>query len=68
MWRRHGRTVGLIQLSDKYQGDFTEEDEVILVQLAQIASVAVENVRSESRKTRRLAKSKQLLDTARLFV
>ena len=54
---RHGRNVGLIQLSDKYEGDFTEEDEGILVQLAQMASVAVENARSESRKARRSAKS-----------
>ena len=54
---RHGRNIGLIQLSDKYEGDFAEEDEALLVQLAQIASVAIENVRSESRKTRRLRKS-----------
>lgn len=54
---RHGRNVGLIQLSDKYKGEFTEDDEAILVRLAQIASVAVENVRTESRKARRLAKS-----------
>lgn len=42
---RHGQTIGLIQLSDKYEGEFTEEDEAILVQLAQMASVAVENTR-----------------------
>ena len=40
---RNGRTVGLIQLSDKVEGDFTEDDEALLVQLAQMASVAVEN-------------------------
>jgi GAF domain-containing protein len=50
---RHGRNIGLIQLSDKYEGDFTEEDEAVLVQLAQMASIAIENVRSESRKMRR---------------
>lgn len=54
---RQGRNVGLIQLSDKYEGDFTEQDEAILVQLAQMASVAVANVRLESRKARRSAKS-----------
>ncbi len=53
---RHGRNVGLIQSSDKYEGDFTEEDEAVLVQLAQIASIAIQHVRSESRKARRLAK------------
>jgi PAS domain S-box-containing protein len=43
---RDGQTVGLIQLSDKYVGEFTEEDEALLVQLAQMASVAVESARS----------------------
>ncbi len=38
-----GQNFGLIQISDKYEGDFTEEDEAILVQLAQMASVAIEN-------------------------
>jgi signal transduction histidine kinase len=33
----------LIQLSDKYEGEFTAEDEAIVVQLAQMASVAVNN-------------------------
>lgn len=40
---RDGRNLGLIQLSDRYEGEFTDSDEAILVQLAQIASVAVEN-------------------------
>lgn len=42
---RDGKTVGLIELSDKYDGDFTKEDEAILVQLAQLASVAIMNAR-----------------------
>ncbi|WP_395843055.1 PAS domain-containing protein [Archangium violaceum] len=41
---RDGRNLGLIQLSDRYEGEFTAEDEDILVQLAQLASVALENV------------------------
>ncbi len=41
---RNGHNIGLIQLSDKLEGDFSEADETILVQLAQMASVAVENV------------------------
>lgn len=40
---RDGRNIGLIQLSDKYSGEFASEDEAIIVQLAQMASVAVEN-------------------------
>jgi signal transduction histidine kinase/PAS domain-containing protein len=38
-----GTNVGLIQLSDKYEGDFTDDDAAILVQLAQVAAVAIEN-------------------------
>ncbi|HVE45792.1 MAG TPA: SpoIIE family protein phosphatase [Acidimicrobiales bacterium] len=40
---RTGRMLGLIQVADKIEGDFTEEDEVVLVQLAQLAAVAIEN-------------------------
>ncbi len=41
---RNGQNLGLIQLSDKYDGsDFTAEDEAILIQIAQMASVAIEN-------------------------
>jgi serine phosphatase RsbU (regulator of sigma subunit)/anti-sigma regulatory factor (Ser/Thr protein kinase) len=42
---RAGRNAGLIHLSDKRTGAFNQNDEAILVQLAQIASVAIENVR-----------------------
>jgi signal transduction histidine kinase/DNA-binding response OmpR family regulator len=42
---RDGHNIGLIQLSDKYAGEFTEEDETVLVQLAHMASVAIENAR-----------------------
>jgi PAS domain S-box-containing protein len=38
-----GGTMGVIMLSDKQSGEFTPEDEAILSQLAQIASVLVEN-------------------------
>lgn len=42
---RDGHNIGLIQLSDKYEGEFNQADEAILVQLAQMASVAIENAR-----------------------
>ncbi len=42
---RDGRHRGLIQLTDKYEGEFTENDEAIIVQLAQMALVAIENAR-----------------------
>ena len=42
---RDGRPRGLIALSGKREGEFTEDDESILVQLAHMASVAIENAR-----------------------
>jgi serine phosphatase RsbU (regulator of sigma subunit)/anti-sigma regulatory factor (Ser/Thr protein kinase) len=42
---RDGRNVGVIELSHKYEGDFTENDEAVLVQLAQMTSVAIANAR-----------------------
>ena len=40
---RDGNNLGLIQLSDKYEGEFTDQDEAVLLQLAQMASVAIHN-------------------------
>ncbi|WP_435021364.1 PAS domain S-box protein [Tundrisphaera sp. TA3] len=42
---RNGKSMGLIQLSDKADGDFTVDDEAILVQLSQLAAIAIENAR-----------------------
>jgi PAS domain S-box-containing protein len=42
---RNGRNLGLIQLSDRNEGEFTAEDEAVLVQLARLAAVAIENAR-----------------------
>jgi len=42
---RLGQNIGLIQASDKLQGEFTEEDEAILIQLASIAANGFENAR-----------------------
>ena len=42
---RDGRNLGLIQMSQKSNGEFTEDDEAILVQLTHMASVAIDNVR-----------------------
>jgi DNA-binding response OmpR family regulator len=39
----YGRNLGLIQLSDKYDGEFTEKDETELAQIARMVSIAVEN-------------------------
>jgi signal transduction histidine kinase len=52
---RDGTALGVLQLSDKMTGDFTEEDQGILVQLAQMATVAIENtVAAEARESNRL--------------
>ncbi len=40
---RSGHNLGLIQLSEKYDGEFSEQDEAVLVQLAQMISIAIEN-------------------------
>ncbi|GMU39642.1 MAG: hypothetical protein AMXMBFR23_05080 [Chloroflexota bacterium] len=36
-----GTAIGLIQLSDRVEGDYTEEDEALLAELATVASAAV---------------------------
>jgi signal transduction histidine kinase len=43
-----GKNLGLIQLSDKYEGEFTVDDEAILVQLARLASIAIEKANVEA--------------------
>ena len=40
-----GRNIGLIELVEKIDGEFTDEDQAALTQLAQMATVAIENVR-----------------------
>lgn len=40
---REYETLGLIQVADKVDGDFTADDEVVLLQLAQLAAVAIGN-------------------------
>ncbi|MFD0663703.1 PP2C family protein-serine/threonine phosphatase [Thermocatellispora tengchongensis] len=37
-----GHNLGLIQVSDKYEGEFTIDDEAILTQLAELASACIE--------------------------
>lgn len=43
--RRDGSNAGVLELSDKDEGEFTEDDGAVAVQLATIASVAIENAR-----------------------
>ena len=40
---RSGTNIGLLQLSDKFKGDFSLQDEYVATELAQLASIAIEN-------------------------
>jgi PAS domain S-box-containing protein len=40
-----GKGIGLIQLSDKYEGEFSAEDEELVVHLAQLAVLAIDGSR-----------------------
>ena len=42
---RNGDNIGVLQLTDRYEGEFTQQDEYIAVELAQLASIAIENAR-----------------------
>ena len=41
---RTGHSIGLVQLSQKNSGEFSDSDRAILIQLAEMASVAIENI------------------------
>ncbi len=40
---RSGKSMGLLQLVDKYQGEFSQRDEYMAIELAQLAAMAIEN-------------------------
>jgi PAS domain S-box-containing protein len=42
---RNGENIGLLQLTDKYEGEFTLQDQYVSAELAQLASIAIENVK-----------------------
>ena len=42
---REGQNIGLLQLSDKYEGDFTLQDEYVISEMAQLAATTLENAR-----------------------
>ena len=49
------RSLGMIYLSDRTAGDFSDDDQAILTQLAQMASIAIENaLYAEEREANRL--------------
>jgi PAS domain S-box-containing protein len=56
---RDGRNLGLIQLSQKLNGEFSPDDESILVQLTHMASVAIDNVRLYREAQEQIAETKR---------
>ena len=50
---RGGRNIGLIQLSDKYDGEFSAADEAVLVELARLASAVLAETRRSAQAQRR---------------
>ncbi len=42
---RNGANVGVLHLSDKYEGEFTQQDEYVAMEIAHLASAALENSR-----------------------
>ncbi len=42
---RTGENIGVMQLTDKFEGEFTLQDEYVAVEMAQLASIAIENAR-----------------------
>jgi CheY-like chemotaxis protein len=52
---RDGRPIGLLHLLDKVDGAFDGDDEVVLTQLAQLSSIAIENaINAEAREANRM--------------
>ena len=52
---RDGRALGVVQLSDKVDGEFSAEDEDLLMQLARMASTTLDNaLAAEAREANRL--------------
>ncbi|HMC32001.1 MAG TPA: ATP-binding protein [Candidatus Angelobacter sp.] len=56
---RDGRNLGLIQLTQKLNGEFSPDDEAILVQLTHMASVAIDNVRLYREAQEQIAETKR---------
>jgi PAS domain S-box-containing protein len=56
---RDGRNLGLIQLSQKLNGEFSPDDEAIVLQLTHMASVAIDNVRLYREAQEQIAETKR---------
>jgi chemotaxis methyl-accepting protein methylase/signal transduction histidine kinase len=59
-----GGSEGLIMVSDKVEGEFTEEDEAALVQLASLASLGLQHIKSCSLAQQRADELQAVMDAA----
>ncbi len=61
-----GEVIGLLQLSDRYEGDFSAEDEAVLRQLAQLASISLTKAQlfEAERRARSIADTMQSANAA----
>lgn len=60
-----GSNLGLVQLSDKCVGEFTAIDELILLQMARLAAISIENAHlyeEQGRTAERLARANGVMD------
>ncbi|HYG75705.1 MAG TPA: response regulator [Planctomycetota bacterium] len=52
---REGTNIGVLWVSEKIEGDFNEDEEAMLIQLAQMASIAIENaLNSDAREANKI--------------
>lgn len=66
-----GANLGLIEVSDRYNGSFTEDDEASLIQLSRLAAAAIENTRlyEETANAYRILEStNRTLDADRMLI
>ncbi len=62
---RDGQASGLIMVSDKVDGDFTAEDEALLIQLAALASLGMQHIEARDEAERHADELRAALDHAR---
>jgi GAF domain-containing protein len=62
---RDGRGIGVVQLTDKIDGEFTAEDEARLVAIARLASVALDELRQRALIHRRASATRAPARTSR---
>jgi len=65
---KDGLNIGSMQIADKYKGSFSEEDEHILLQLAQHVATSIEQMRTEEELRESEARFRTMADAAPVLV